>query len=195
MQIQPHFLFNSLNTVAMHVRDGDQTTSIRLLTRLSELLRHLLNAGNVREVPLDTELEQVRRYLEIEGARFSDRLRFELNVPAELDNAFVPNLLLQPLVENAIRHGLAARASASLIELNALRRDGRVEITLRNEGPPLPLNWSLQSSTGIGLRNTALRLQHLYGSESRLAVVDWERGVRADITLPFRTRPVEQPHG
>ncbi|MGH7460185.1 MAG: sensor histidine kinase [Longimicrobiales bacterium] len=195
MQLQPHFLFNSLNTVAMHVRDGDRNTSIRLLTRLSELLRHLLDAGNVQEVPLHTELEQVRRYLDIEGARFSDRLRFELNVPSDLDDAFVPNLLLQPLVENAIRHGLAARASAGLIELNALRRDGRVEITLRNEGPALPLNWSLQESTGIGLRNTALRLQHLYGSESRLEVVDWERGVRADITLPYRTRPVERPHG
>jgi hypothetical protein len=194
MQLQPHFLFNSLNTVAMYVRDGDRNMSIRLLTRLSELLRHLLDAGNVQEVPLHSELEQVRRYLEIEGARFSDRLRFELNVPAELDDAFVPNLLLQPLVENAIRHGLAARASAGLIELIAVRRDSRVEITVRNEGPRLPANWSLQDSAGIGLRNTALRLQHLYAGDSQLRIADWERGVQADIVLPYRTRPTEVQH-
>ncbi|MGH7459757.1 MAG: sensor histidine kinase [Longimicrobiales bacterium] len=191
MQLQPHFLFNSLNTVAMHVRDGDRTTAIRLLTRLSELLRHLLDGSNAQEVPLHVELEQVRRYLEIEGARFTDRLHFQLDLPAELADAFVPNLLLQPLVENAIRHGLAARASAGLIELTASQHDGQVAITLRNEGPRLPADWNIERTSGIGLRNTALRLQHLYGAASALRVSDWERGVRIDIALPYHTRPVE----
>ncbi len=196
MQLQPHFLFNSLNTIAMHVRDGDRNTSIRLLTRLSELLRHLLDGSNAQEVPLHNELEQVRRYLEIEGARFSDRLRFQLTVPPALVDAFVPNLLLQPLVENAIRHGLAARASAGLIELTAQQSDGSVLLTLSNEGPPLPAGWSLDQSSGIGLRNTALRLQHLYGGAAHLRVSDWQRGVRIDITLPHHTRPLDQArHG
>jgi sensor histidine kinase YesM len=196
MQLQPHFLFNSLNTIAMHVRDGDRNTSIRLLTRLSELLRHLLDGGSVQEVPLHNELEQVRRYLEIEGARFSDRLRFQLTVPPELTDAFVPNLLLQPLVENAIRHGLAARATAGLIELTAHQSNGRVLLALSNEGPPLPAGWNLDQSSGIGLRNTALRLQHLYGAAAELRVSDWQRGVRIEISIPHHTRPIEQAsHG
>ncbi len=195
MQLQPHFLFNSLNTVAMFVRDGDRHTAVRLITRLSELLRHLLDDGNVQEVPLHTELEQVRRYLELEGARFSDRLRFELLVPNELADAFVPNLLLQPLVENAIQHGLASRASAGLIELSAQQRNGRIELVLRNEGPPLPANFDPELVRGIGLRNSTLRLQHLYGKAAELRISDWERGVRIDITLPYHTRPIELQHG
>jgi two-component sensor histidine kinase len=190
VQLQPHFLFNTLNTIAMYVRDGDRTTSIRLLTRLSELLRHLLDAGHAQEVPLQMELEHLKRYLDIEGSRFSDRLRVTIDVPGELQDAFVPNLILQPLVENAIRHGVAARAAASSVELVARRENGRLSLTLRNDGPALPNGWSLAETTGIGLRNTALRLQHLYGDQAALNVRNATGGVSVEVDLPYRTTPV-----
>ena len=190
MQLQPHFLFNTLNVVAMHVRDGDQTTSVRLLARLSEMLRHLLDDGGAQEVPLATELEQARRYLDIESVRFSDRMRVRYDVPPELMTAFVPNLLLQPLVENAVRHGIAARANAGGIEITAARKGERLQVVVRNEGPHLQNGWSAESSTGIGLRNTTLRLQHLYGANARIHLENWDGGVQVNIELPWHTRPV-----
>ena len=190
MQLQPHFLFNTLNTIAMYVRDGDRSTSIRLLTRLSELLRHLLDAGHEQEVPLQVELDHLKRYLEIEGSRFSDRLRVTIDVPEDLQDAFVPNLVLQPLVENAIRHGVATRSATSAVELTARRANGRLALSLRNDGPALPSDWSLANSRGIGLRNTALRLQHLYGDQAALNVRNCTGGVAVDIELPYRTTPV-----
>jgi two-component system, LytTR family, sensor kinase len=189
MQLHPHFLFNTLNTIAMFMRAGDAQTSIRLLTRLSELLRSLLDGSGAQEVPLRTELEYARRYLDIEGTRFSDRLHVHVNVPDDVKDAFVPNLLLQPLLENAIQHGIAARASAGLIELNVVRANGRLNLQLRNEGPALPANWSLESARGIGLRNTALRLHHLYGGEAQFDVKDCVNGVEVAVSLPYRTSP------
>jgi two-component sensor histidine kinase len=196
MQLHPHFLFNTLNTIAMFMRAGDATTSIRLLARLSELLRNLLDGSGAQEVPLRTELEYARRYLDIEGARFSDRLHVHVNVPDDVQDAFVPNLLLQPLLENAIQHGIAARASAGLIELNVTRSNGRLSLQLRNEGPGLPDNWSLESARGIGLRNTALRLHHLYGGEAQFDVKDCVNGVEVAVSLPYHTTPrSETPSG
>ena len=189
MQLHPHFLFNTLNTIAMYVREGDAATSTRLLARLSELLRHLLDDGGTQEVTLGTELEYARRYLDIEGTRFSDRLHVQWEIPEELKDAFVPNLVLQPLLENAIRHGIAARTSAGRIELSAARENGQLRVRLRNEGPALPEGWSLDGSRGIGLRNTAMRLQHLYGKHGQLHLRDWDAGVDAEVSLPFRTTP------
>jgi LytS/YehU family sensor histidine kinase len=187
MQLHPHFLFNTLNTIAMFMRAGDAPTSIRLLARLSELLRHLLDDGGAQEVPLRTELDYANRYLDIEGTRFSDRLRIDLAVPDELKEALVPNLLLQPLLENAIRHGIAARASAGAIELKVARSNGKLLVHLRNEGPGLPPGWSLEDARGIGLRNTALRLRHLYGTDAQFQVRDWTRGVEVDVSIPYHT--------
>jgi two-component system, LytTR family, sensor kinase len=192
MQLNPHFLFNTLNTIAMYVRAGDASTSIRLLARLSELLRHLLDDGGAQEVPLRTELEYAHRYLDIEGTRFSDRLRVHVNVAEDLKEALVPNLLLQPLIENAVKHGIAARASAGAIELNVVRNNGLLQLQLRNEGPALPPNWSLDSARGIGLRNTAMRLQHLYGADAQFDVRDWAHGVEVSVALPYHTAPVNR---
>lgn len=136
-QLNPHFLFNTLNTVSMHVRDGDRQTSVRLLARLSELLRHVLDQGRAQEVPLRTEMEYVQRYLEIEGVRFSDRLRTHVNLPASVLDALVPSLLLQPLVENAVRHGIARQADAGRLELRAQRMDDRLRLEVLNTGRTL----------------------------------------------------------
>ena len=187
MQLQPHFLFNTLNTIAMYVRDGDAATSIRVLTRLSELLRRVLDTGSAQEVPLSIELEQAMHYLEIETVRFSDRLQVTTNVPSDVENALVPNLSLQPLVENAIRHGIARRGDAGSIKVEAKRRGDQLVVTVYNEGPPLPSGWKLETARGIGLSNTALRLHHLYGNLGRLSVTNVNGGVVSEITLPYRT--------
>jgi two-component sensor histidine kinase len=187
MQLQPHFLFNTLNTIAMYVRDGDAATSIRVLTRLSELLRRVLDTSAAQEVPLSVELEQAMSYLEIETVRFSDRLQVTTNVASDVEQALVPNLSLQPLVENAIRHGIAKRGDAGTIKVEAKRRGDQLTLSVYNDGPPLPSDWKLESARGIGLSNTALRLHHLYGNLGRLSVTNANGGVVSEITLPYRT--------
>jgi two-component system LytT family sensor kinase len=188
MQLDPHFLFNTLNTISMHVRDGNMQLSVRLLARLSELLRHMLEQRAQQEVPLSAELDYVERYLEIEGARFGDRLRTSIAVPDALRSALVPNLLLQPLVENAIRHGIARRADAGLLELRAERVDGLLRIELVNEGVMLPPSFDTRAATGIGLRNTSTRLEHLYGDQASLRLVNRPpSSVAAIVELPWHT--------
>ena len=186
MQLQPHFLFNTLNTVAMYVRDGDAATSIRVLTRLSELLRRVLDTGQEQEVPLSIEIEHAKRYLEIETVRFSDRLNVEFDVPPDLQNALVPTLALQPLVENAIRHGIARRGDEGAIRVSAQQRNNEMLLQVYNDGPALPVNWKMEDADGIGLRNTAMRLQHLYGSNGRLNVSNFNNGVISELRLPLR---------
>ena len=187
-QLNPHFLFNTLNTVSMHVRSGDTQTSVRLIARLSELLRHMLDEERSAEVPLGTEMEYVERYLEIEGARFSDRLRTCIDVPESVRDARVPNLLLQPLIENAIRHGIARRADAGRLELRACRAGDSLRIEVVNEGEPLPAGFDGDSAAGIGLRNTSSRLRHLYGDAGSLRLENRTGGVVAAIVeLPWHT--------
>jgi hypothetical protein len=188
MQLDPHFLFNTLNTISMHVRAGNMQLSVRLLARLSELLRLMLEQRSQQEVQLATELEYVQRYLEIEGARFGDRLRTSIAVPDALRTALVPNLLLQPLVENAIRHGIARRADAGLLELRADRVDGLLRIELINEGELLPPAFDAHRATGIGLRNTLTRLEHLYGAAASLRLQNRPpSAVAAIVELPWHT--------
>jgi LytS/YehU family sensor histidine kinase len=190
MQLDPHFLFNTLNTVSMHVREGNADLSVRLLARLSELLRRMLDQRAQQEVRLGSELDYVATYLEIEGARFGDRLRVAIHVAPPLRDALVPNLLLQPLVENAIRHGIARRASAGRLELEAERRDGRLRITLLNDGQPLPPDFTVAGAAGIGLRNTAARLAHMYGDAGSLRVENASDAlVRVTVELPLRVAP------
>jgi sensor histidine kinase YesM len=187
-QLNPHFLFNTLNTISMHVRGGDSQTSVRIIARLSELLRHMLDEDRAQEVPLRTEMGYLERYLEIEGARFGDRLRTVIDVPESVRDALVPNLLLQPLVENAIRHGIARRADAGRLELHASRNNGTLRLELLNEGDQLPENFDVEKSKGIGLRNTTQRLTHLYGKSASLIVENRSGSIVAAIVeLPWRT--------
>ncbi len=187
-QLNPHFLFNTLNTISMHVRDGDAQTSVRMIARLSELLRHMLEEGRAPEVPLRMEMEYVERYLEIEGARFSDRLRTYVDVPDTVRDALVPNLLLQPLVENAIRHGIARRAEVGRLELRAERVNDHLRLEVLNEGEPLAPDFDGANAAGIGLRNTASRLFHLYADAASLRLENRPGGiVAAVVELPWRT--------
>jgi two-component system LytT family sensor kinase len=181
-QLQPHFLFNALNAVSELVHE-DPEKADRMIGLLSDLLRATLEAGDRPEVPLDEELELVDRYLAIQRIRFGDRLRVETSAGPECAALLVPHLCLQPLVENAIRHGLSSRARGGTITIGAAVDDRALVLTVADDGvglgPPLV--------DGIGLANTRARLVSLYGPEGRLAVEPRpEGGTVATIRLPRR---------
>ena len=163
----------------------------RMMDRLGDLLRMTLTTTGAEEVPLREELEALGKYLEIEHTRFGDRLTTRLEIEPEALDAFVPYLLLQPLAENAIRHGVARRAAAGCIDLSTRREDGRLILRLRNDGPVLAAGWTLEQNSGIGLRNSVARLRHLYGDSGSLRVSNAaEGGVEVRIELPYHARPV-----
>jgi ligand-binding sensor domain-containing protein/two-component sensor histidine kinase len=185
MQLQPHFLFNTLNSIMVLIRQEPDLAS-QMVARLSEFLRLTLDSAGMQEVTLRRELEFLEKYLHIERIRFGDRLQIEQHVdPAVLD-ALVPNLLLQPIVENAIRHGVARKRGPAMIALSAGRSNGAVTLHVRDNGVGLPTRNGGGMKEGIGIRNTRQRLQHLYGNEFTF-ILDSppEGGVDVVLTLPF----------
>src|SRR5262249_11577184 len=165
MQLNPHFLFNTLNSIAALVYVNPRAAD-EMLGDLSELLRRSLNSMEEQEVPLAQELEFIGGYLSIEQKRFGERLRLEQSVPDELMKALVPALILQPLVENAIRHGIEPRRGPGLISIEAKREDKQLHLIVRDNGRGLPAAGSNSSvRRGIGLANTQARLQGLYGQD------------------------------
>lgn len=196
MQLHPHFLFNTLNTVAVLVRKQDTQGSIRMLTGLSDLLRLALENVGRPIVPLKQELDFVDRYLEIEKTRFRDRLAVQMNIEPAVLQAAVPNLILQPLVENAIRHGIAPRAAPGRIEIDARTKDGELHIQIRDDGKGLGSSWDAEACKGMGLRNVRTRLEQLYGPEHRFSIEERaEGGALVSLKLPFRTDAPEPAYG
>jgi hypothetical protein len=189
MQLQPHFLFNTLNTIAELVH-GDPDAADYMITGLSDLLRRTLEIGPAQEISLDAELELLGRYLDIQKARFGDRLSVTIAVEDDARPAAVPVLLFQPLVENAIRHGLAERVLSGRIDI-AIRRDGaRLFITVTDDGSGAGAHMA-STPERVGLGNTRARLEALYGSQHRLELADApERGTRVSMEIPFRVAPV-----
>jgi sensor histidine kinase YesM len=187
MQLHPHFLFNTLHAISVLMLE-DVEAANRMLIRLSDLLRATLNNAGVQEISLREELEFIRRYLEIEEARFQDRLTVRMEVqPAVLD-ARVPNLILQPLVENALRHGIAPRAASGLIEISARREKAVVQLQVRDNGPGLGHDDKEPLVKGVGLTNTEARLEHLYGQAHRFSMRNAsDGGLLVTIEIPFRT--------
>ncbi|MGI9175353.1 MAG: sensor histidine kinase [Rhodothermales bacterium] len=193
-QLNPHFLFNTLNFISSDL-ERDPRGVRRMIARLSELLRYTLDKTDVREVPLRQELGFIDGYLEIQRIRFEDRLAVHHNVdPAVLD-ALVPNLILQPLVENAVKHGIAHRESGGGIELRAWRVGEHLHLSVRDDGPGLPPtngdgdgDGEATASQGIGLRNTRERLEALYGTAQRFVLEPAEGGgLTAHLVLPYHT--------
>ena len=184
MQLNPHFLFNSMNTISMLVREGEGKEAVRMLAGLGELLRHVLEDSRPQEVPLRDELEFVERYLAIEQVRFDDRLQVSIDADPDLLDAQVPNLVLQPLVENAIKHGIARQTGSHLVEVSATRKGERLILRIRDDGP----GTAGTVTDGVGLKNTRARLEQLYGSEQSLELQTAERGgAVATVTLPYHT--------
>ena len=194
MQINPHFLFNALNSIAALVYVNPRAAD-EMLGDLSELLRRSLNSMEEQEVPLAQELEFIGAYIRIEQKRFGERLRVEQSVPEDLMKALVPALILQPLVENAIRHGIEPQRGPGLISIEAKPEAKRLHLIVRDNGRGLPgadLNRSVPC--GIGLANTQARLRGLYGQDQSFAFGKAEpQGCQVDIHLPFHLEPVPLP--
>ncbi len=187
VQLHPHFLFNTLHTIAGLVRTNERAPAVNMIAGLSDLLRRALDSGDEQEVPLRQELEFIELYLGIQKVRFEDKLTVRMEVAPETLDAMVPNLILQPLVENAIRHGFSIEESAGLIVIEAYRDGQDLRITVRDDGPGLQAGWRLEESEGIGLANTSARLKHLYGASHRFDLYNGPSGgMIATITIPFR---------
>jgi two-component system, LytTR family, sensor kinase len=183
MQLQPHFLFNTLNTIAELVHE-DPESADRMIAKLSELLRRTLHLGGSQEITLDAELELLSLYIDLQKARFGDRLKTSLTIDPAARPARVPMLLLQPLVENAIRHGLAAHVNAGRVDIEARRIGDDLSIEVTDDGPGLP---DLDVREGIGLGNTRARLGALYPDSSSLELMNVpQRGARVSVRIPFR---------
>ena len=192
MQLHPHFLFNTLHTISEMIH-RDPKAADRMVVRLGDLLRQTLESNGVEEVTLKQELEFLEKYLEIERARFHDRLTVRINVEPDCLDARVPNLFLQPLVENAIRHGISARPGAGRIEIQSRRENGSLHISVRDNGCGLPENWRAEGSrTGVGLANTQARLMQLYGTEHSFELHNCQSGgLEIVLKIPCRDDPLE----
>lgn len=184
-QIEPHFFYNTLNAVAGLVREKRNDDAVRMIIELSDFMRHVLEDSNLQHVPLREELEFTRKYLEIQKVRFVDRLQCTVDVPAELLPAQVPTFILQPIVENAIKHGISRRAQGGAIHIKAFRSNGSLTLSVYNDGPSLPANGAIQS--GIGVANMRTRLQSLYGNAFDLNMHNQDPGgVEVSLSVPFK---------
>jgi signal transduction histidine kinase len=187
MQLHPHFLFNTLNTISALIH-RDPRAADRMVARLGDLLRLTLDNHGIEEVPLKEELEFLEKYLEIEQTRFHDRLSVRMEIDPESLDARLPNLLLQPLVENAIRHGISARPGAGHIEIHARREQGALQLAVRDDGMGLPADWQTTGQIGVGLANTRARLAQLYGAGHSFTLANMPGGgLEVAIAIPFRT--------
>ena len=190
MQLHPHFLFNALHTIGSLVRTGDRDNAVKVTAGLGDLLRRMLDGAAQQEVPLKQELDFIRSYLDIEQIRFRDRLQVSFQVDPEVLDARVPHLILQPLVENAIRHGIAPHLFAGQVSVGARKVNGRLQLVVRDDGPGVGDGDAARP--GIGLSNSRARLARLYGEDFALEVSNLPQGgLQARIELPFHLAPAD----
>jgi two-component system, LytTR family, sensor kinase len=186
MQLHPHFLFNTLHSISALLHK-DTEAARKMITRLGDFLRLTLENSGTQEVTLKQEMEFLRCYLEIERIRFQDRLTTHVFVDPQALDSRVPNLILQPIVENAIRHAIAPRSAPGEIEIRAKQENGILRIEVRDNGPGLPVNRSVDSlfKKGLGLSNTQTRLERLYGVEHRFEIANApEGGLAVTLEIP-----------
>lgn len=187
MQLHPHFLFNTLNAIAGLVRKNDNTAAVQMITGLSDLLRYTLDHVQAQEVSLQQEMEMLHRYLGIQQVRFHDRMTVAIDLPSTLLDARVPSLILQPLVENAVRHGISSRSTAGVITVRARQENGLLIMEVEDNGPGLPPPGEPRTGTGVGIANTRARLLQLYGDAGSLHLGNIPSGgVVATVIIPFR---------
>jgi signal transduction histidine kinase len=185
-QIEPHFLFNALNAIAGLIREKRPDAAVDMIVQLSDFLRHTLSDASRQEVPLSEEIEFARRYLTIQQTRFSDRLQLHIDVQDGLQNAAVPNLILQPLVENAVKHGISKQQHGGSVRVSASATGDMLDLSVSNDGPSLPEDWN-RSERSIGIANVCRRLQSLYGDASSFNICNRiGGGVEVTIRLPLR---------
>lgn len=185
-QIEPHFLFNSLNAISGLVRAGSNDDAVNAIAGLSDFLRHTLTISARLEVPLSEELKFTTLYLEIQKIRFAERLQVRVAVPHDLQDASVPGLILQPIVENAVKHGISKRLQGGMIQISASRSGETLNLTVFNDGPKLPA--TAIDGCGIGSANVRSRLSSLYGNAFAFSMCNAPAGgVEVSLSLPYRT--------
>jgi two-component system LytT family sensor kinase len=183
-QIEPHFLFNTLNAISGLVRERRNDAAVSMIAGLSDFLRRLFENSTRQQVPLGEEVEFAQKYLDIQKVRFVEHLQFSVDVPRDLLLAQVPALILQLMVENAIKHGIAKRAQGGAIRIAASRSDDRLRVSVYNDGPALQRD---KAHSGIGISNMRTRLQSLYGDAFELSMQNREPGgVEVTVSVPFK---------
>jgi two-component system LytT family sensor kinase len=187
MQLQPHFLFNTLNAIMALVRDVETDRAIQALSLLSDVLYTTIRASDEQATTLDKELAFVGRYLEIERVRFGERLNVAMDVVPGVVNALVPTFLLQPFVENALRHGLAPRRAGGNVRLSASPEDGQLVILVSDDGIGLSPDWEERMSRGVGVANARARLARMYGDAGSVTISPLEPsyGTSVSVRLPL----------
>jgi sensor histidine kinase YesM len=191
MQLQPHFLFNTLNSIAALLHRNKDAADT-MIARLGDFLRITLENSGTQEVSLKEELDFLKCYLQIEQIRFQDRLSVSLDIEAAALPACLPNLILQPIVENAIRHGIAPRSAPGHIDIQARRLNGTLQVQVTDDGPGIVKKNGSLFKEGLGLANTQARLQQLYGGDYKLDLENVPRGgLAVTIEIPFKARKRE----
>ncbi len=185
MQLRPHFLFNANNVISMLVRKGENEKAINMIAGLSDLLRMSLERENHQLITLEEELALLEKYLNIESMRFEDRLFIHYDIPESTRLAMVPNFILQPLVENAFKHGISKILGKAEIKIAAKKISERLRIRVFNSGPALESGKQLKHHYGIGLSNSINRLTQIYKSDGKFSLVNLNNGVQAEIEIPF----------
>ena len=186
-QIEPHFLFNTLNAIAGLVREERNDDAVRMIAGLSDCLRRALEGAERQEASLGEEMAFLEKYLEIQQFRFADRLQVQVHVPEELRSVRIPSLILQPMVENAVEHGISKRAQGGRIHISASRSNGLLTVRVYNDGPKLPAQGE-SSTSGIGIPNVRMRLRALYGDAAELKMRDHDAGVEVSLSVPIRNQ-------
>jgi two-component sensor histidine kinase len=190
LEIEPHFLFNTLNSISSLIRARSSDRALSMLLGLSELLRATVDGTRQQTTTLGEEAEFVKRYIELQRTRFSDRLDVRYAISPESEPCAVPAFLLQPLVENAIRHGVSKRPGPCRLELAASVDGGDLHLWVRDDGAGLPADFNVIDHAGTGLRNTQMRLQRLYNGDAQLQLEPADGGgTIAHIRLPAQPGP------
>lgn len=185
MQLRPHFIFNSLNTIAMMVRKKSNKEAVEMISSMSDLLRATLNREETQLVKLSYELELLKKYLEIEQHRFKDRLQIIYDIDPKSHHILVPNLIMQPLVENAFKHGFDENLDTSEIVIQSRLDKGTLHLSIQNTGKLLKEGWTMKNNQGIGLKNTTSRLRNLYGGLAIFSIKNGSTcGVVVNISFP-----------
>lgn len=185
MQLNPHFLFNALNTIAMMVRKGEKETAVNMISGLSDMLRQSLETESNQFVTLKEETDLLKKYLMIESERYRDRLVIEWQVEDEFLPYKVPSLILQPIVENAFKHGISKNVGRSVLKISVKRKNSTLIMEVFNTGSYLPINWDLSKNKGVGLANTINRLMKLYNKDYKIQISENNRGVAVTVQIPI----------
>lgn len=184
MQLNPHFLFNSLNTISGLVRTSEIKKAVGMLARLSDFLREVLIDRGNQEITLFNEIGFLKKYLEIEQLRFGNKLEVNFEIPEEVENCLLPSLILQPIVENAIKHGISRKKNARELVVKAWKEKGNLKISIYNDGPPITESKGPES-LGVGISNTMKRLEQSYGDKYDFSISNNASGVEVTIQIPI----------